>query len=170
MLKAALAAILYVSFEESIVPAKLNELPQDIDSCHSLIQEIFIQLLQSKQDNELLKQKLDYLLRSRFGQKAERVDPDQLRLFCAPAAEANAEDKQAVTVVQHERKGHGRKQRDLPHIRKEYTLPQEHLICSCCNGSLNKIGEEISEQLEYLPASMHIIEHARFKYACPQLC
>ena len=167
MLKVALAAILYLAFEESLVPTKMNELPQDIDSCHSLIQEIFVQLQQSKQNNELLKQKLDYLLRSRFGQKAERVDPDQLRLFCAPTVEANAEEEQIVSIAQHERKGHGRKKRELPHIRKEYTLPPEQLICSCCNDSLKKIGEEISKQLEYIPASMHIIEHARFKYACP---
>ena len=27
-------------------------------------------------------------------------------------------------------------------------------------------GEEISEQLEYEPAKMHVIEHARLKYVC----
>jgi transposase len=29
-----------------------------------------------------------------------------------------------------------------------------------------KIGEKTSEQLEYLPSSLHIIVHARFRYAC----
>jgi transposase len=31
-----------------------------------------------------------------------------------------------------------------------------------------RIGEAVSEKLEYVPASLHVIETARFKYACPQ--
>ena len=29
-----------------------------------------------------------------------------------------------------------------------------------------KFGEETSEQLEFIPASLLVIEHVRFKYAC----
>ncbi|MGE4104379.1 MAG: IS66 family transposase zinc-finger binding domain-containing protein, partial [Pirellulales bacterium] len=29
-----------------------------------------------------------------------------------------------------------------------------------------KIGTETSEQLEYEPASLYVVEHVRFKYAC----
>jgi transposase len=182
------------------VPIAINELPQDVNACHSLIQQMHValeqaqtavqdmhldlqqthaafkqmhaQLQQSHQDIELLKQQLQYLVRARFGKKSERVDsnPDQLRLFTLPAIEfeTKSQEEQTIITVQHQRKSHGRKKRDLPRIRQEYSLPTSQLVCQCCNSQLNKIGEDISEQLEYFPASMHIIEHARFKYACPQ--
>jgi transposase len=38
-----------------------------------------------------------------------------------------------------------------------------------CGAGLVKIGEETSEQLDYKPASLFVIEHVRFKYAC-QAC
>jgi transposase len=188
------------------VSIALSELPKDIDTCHSLIQEMHAdleqaqiamqemntkleqtqitaqemhsafqqmhtQLQQSNEDIELLKQQIQYLVRARFGRKSERIDsnPDQLRIFTLPAETLpgpTLEEKPAA-ILQH-RKGHGRKKRELPRIRHEYSLPQAELVCKCCNGQLNKIGEEISEQLEYVPASLHIIEHVRFKYACPQ--
>jgi transposase len=170
------------------VPIAIQELPQDIDACHTLIKkqhaeleqaqsavkemhssfkQMETQLQKSHNDVELLSQKVNYLLRVRFGQKAERVDHDQLRLFSAPTEIESKEVEKTITVAQHERKGHGRKKRDLPRIRKEYTLPEDKLICQCCNAQLKKIGEVVNDQLEYIPASMHIIEHAEFKYACP---
>jgi transposase len=140
-----------------------KELPQNIEDCHVAMQRM-------QRDIDTLTEKLNYLLRIRFGQKSERfVNPDQLRLFIPPTTEPQftTKEEQTITVIQHQRKGHGRKKRELPRVRQEYTLPEAELICKCCNGQLNKIGEDISEQLEYIPASMHIIEHARFKYACP---
>jgi transposase len=35
---------------------------------------------------------------------------------------------------------------------------------------LRHIGEEISEQLEYVPASLHVVQQACQKYACPKGC
>lgn len=154
------------------MPAVIDQLPADIESCHSMIRQLQAllqtQLQQHNNDVAILTEKVNYLLQARFGQKSERVNPDQLRLFTPPANETQieAQEESTSSVAQHQHKGHGRKKRELPRIRQEYTLPQSELICKCCNKSLNKIGEEISEQLEYVPASLHIIEHVRFKYAC----
>ena len=47
---------------------------------------------------------------------------------------------------------------------------QEHLpsACDCpaCGGSLKKLGETVSEMLEYVPASFRVIRHVRSKFAC----
>jgi transposase len=162
MLKLACGAIILLYFLEPNCLPLTKELPQDIESCHAAMQRM-------QKDIDLLTEKLNYLLRVRFGQKSERVDsnPDQLRLFSPPASEANPPEEKTIAVAQHERKGHGRKKRELPRIRKEYTLPEDKLLCQCCSAQLKKIGETISDQLEYVPASMHIIEHTQFKYACP---
>jgi transposase len=40
-------------------------------------------------------------------------------------------------------------------------------VCRECSAELKQIGEEVSEQLEYVPASFFVHVHARIKYACP---
>lgn len=39
-------------------------------------------------------------------------------------------------------------------------------MCSC-GCELKRIGEEISEQLDIVPAKIQVIRHIRPKYACP---
>src|SRR5690606_29283208 len=55
---------------------------------------------------------------------------------------------------------------DLPRETRPIDLADAEKICPCCNGDLHKIGEEKSEQLEYIPASLKVIEILRPKYAC----
>jgi transposase len=54
----------------------------------------------------------------------------------------------------------------LPRERIENRLPAEELPCPDCGHLRVKIGEEVSEQLEYVPASMRVLQHVRFRYAC----
>ena len=54
----------------------------------------------------------------------------------------------------------------LPRKRVEYELSAEELPCPDCGHPRTKIGEEVSEQLEYVPSSLFVIAHARFRYAC----
>src|SRR5262245_18236085 len=57
--------------------------------------------------------------------------------------------------------------RELPRQRVEIDVAEADKICAC--GHLKtRIGETMSEKLEYVPASLRVIETARFKYACPR--
>src|SRR3989442_13000520 len=57
--------------------------------------------------------------------------------------------------------------RGLPRQRVEIDVPEADKICACGHPK-TRIGEAVSEKLEYVPASLRVIETARFKYACPQ--
>jgi transposase len=50
----------------------------------------------------------------------------------------------------------------------EYDLPEAEKVCPCCQTPRLRIGTETSEQLDYQPASLFVVEHVRFKYVCPQ--
>jgi transposase len=67
-----------------------------------------------------------------------------------------------------QRKGHGR--RPLPdHLPREeviHELTDEERTCPCCGKLRKEIGSEVSEQLEFVPASLKVIQHHRKKYAC----
>ena len=42
--------------------------------------------------------------------------------------------------------------------------------CPQCQGELKRLGEEVSERLEYVHASLVVIEEVCQKYACPKGC
>lgn len=56
----------------------------------------------------------------------------------------------------------------LPRKRVEHDLPESEKVCHCCQGALHRMGEETSEQLDIIPATVQVLQHVRFKYACRQ--
>jgi transposase len=46
-------------------------------------------------------------------------------------------------------------------------LSEAERVCQGCGQARTVIGQEVSEQLDYEPASLKVIEHVRLTYACP---
>ena len=149
-------------------------LPDDVGLCHALIGQLHDTLAVQQRELQQLQHYVEQLLRARYGPRSEKIDPAQLALFEVQAseelAETNAaESSPAETVVrEHRRHGGGRRPlpADLPRTRVEYPLPPEQLPCPCCGQERTPFGEEVSEQLEFVPASLFVIQHVRLKYAC----
>jgi len=157
-------------------------LPGTLDDAHQLIADLHAHndKLRSKNDelqsvNAQLQHRIDQFLRHRFGQRSERVDPAQYELAfqeleaLEPSGESDAGDEPEVEVKGHKRrrKGHGRTRfsEDLPRERRE--LEPEDTTCPCCRQPMRRIGEESSEQVDYQPATLKVIQTVRPKYACP---
>ena len=145
---------------------KAPELPDSIEQCHALIQGLAA-------DNRQLHTRVEQLLRRLFGTRSERLDPNQMALFAEAWAAENAAPDETPEAEEEERtvrkkKGHGRKPlpEDLPRERVEHDVAPEEKVCACCGEEKQRIGETLTEQLEYVPASLYVIEHAQLKYAC----
>jgi transposase len=54
----------------------------------------------------------------------------------------------------------------LPVTRKVHDLAEADKPCPCCGKEREKIGEESSWQLEFIPGRFERIENVRIKYAC----
>jgi transposase len=126
-----------------------------------------------QQEIDQLQHFVQRLLRDRFGPRSEKVDPNQLSLFeeqdQEPAADdAAAPDEPSIVVQQHTRRDHrARKLPDsLPRELIEHDLSDAEKLCPDCGATRQRIGSESSEQLEFVPASLKVIEHVRYKYAC----
>ncbi|WP_444633880.1 IS66 family transposase [Cupriavidus oxalaticus] len=52
---------------------------------------------------------------------------------------------------------------ELPRQRIEYDLTEDQRICPCCQGSMHRLGEEVSEQL-HIEVKVSVLQHVRFKY------
>jgi transposase len=51
-----------------------------------------------------------------------------------------------------------------------FDLDEGQRHCPHCQAPMRRIGEDISERLEFVPASLHVIEEVRPKYACGKGC
>jgi transposase len=157
-----------------------DSLPDDPLILKQMIAELLATLQQRDRENEHLQHRLQQLLRRLYGPRAERYDPNQPLLFGdltasedkpppGPAATVPAdENSQAGAVAKKNGHGRGRLPATLPRIRVEHRLAEDACACSACGNKRVKIGEEISEQLDYQPASLFVCQHVRFKYACPK--
>lgn len=54
----------------------------------------------------------------------------------------------------------------LKRVRVEHDLPDAGKVCSCCQGALHRMGEDVTEQLHIVPAQVSVLQHVRFKYGC----
>jgi transposase len=146
-----------------------DPLPDDLETAHQLIRELLKTLAQQVHLNEKLQHQLEQLLRRRYGPKTERIDPAQLLLFAREVL-AQAEPAPAPTPAPSAPKkdGHGRKPlpASLPRKPVWHDVPPERRICPECGGERTCIGQDVREQLEFIPASLVVLEHIRPKYAC----
>jgi transposase len=146
-------------------------LPNDIDTAHRQIRELAETLRQQVVLNQKLQHQLEQLLRQRYGQKSEKVDPAQLLLFAheiLAQTEPTPPQTPSTDPAAAKPKGHGRKPlpASLPRKRIVHDVALEDRACPECGEERRKIGEEVREQLEYVPASLLVLQHIRPKYAC----
>jgi transposase len=133
------------------------------------------QLLSREREIEHLKLLLVKLHRMQFGRKSEKlarqIEQLELRL---EELESNRSEKerpapQATPLPSSSTPTAAKPtRRALPdHLPRE-TRRQEpkETFCPQCQGELRKLGEDVSEVLEYVPASFVVIRHVRTKLSC----
>jgi len=155
-----------------------NNLPADVAGCHALIAELVRELDVRDRKLRQTQHQLEQLLRWRYGQKSERIDENQLFFEALAAIQAQrpaspaSEPPPAAPARTAARPGHGRKPlpKHLPRRRVVFDLTAEQQHCPHCAANLRHMGEEVSERLEFIPASLTVIVEACQKYACPKGC
>lgn len=123
-------------------------------------------------ENEHLKLLVAKYRRMHFGQKAESQEQlGQLDLALAydPLAIQVAESMKPSPVANDaavEKRSSKRKPfpETLPRETVKY-MPQA-TCCPDCGGQFKPLGEDVSEMLEYVPASFKVVRHVRPKLAC----
>jgi transposase len=105
-----------------------------------------------------------------FGRKSEKLDRQieqlELRLEALEADEGAAPveiPKTTLTVPEQAPR------KPLPaHLPRDVQtyLPESGEKCPECGNKMRRLGEDVAEQLEYVPASFRVIRHVRPKFAC----
>jgi len=130
-------------------------------------------------ENEKLRVAIQTLKDMMFGKRSERlavIAAEQLALELndlaagttpPPAANDDAAAKPPVAPIkprQKPRRNIGALPKHLP--RCEVVLEPDTTACPCCEGRLHRIGEDVSEVLDVIPAILRVLRTVRPKYAC----
>jgi len=114
------------------------------------------------------------LRRMQFGRKSEKLDQQieqlELRLEDLETAQTESaapprDDRPQMTAAREHRKP---ARRPLPdHLPREtQTYEPEQAECPECGGALRRLGEDVSELLEFVPARFKVIRIVRPKLSC----
>jgi transposase len=148
-------------------------MPQAIEALPDDPNELKAMLLAERARNERLVQIIKEMQRHRFGRRAETLPEDQMLLALEDVeqteAGAAAEKESRSAAERSEAAGQRRRNRGaLPaHLpRIETIVDIEDKACPCCKGLLHKIGEDVSERLDIVPAQFRVLVTRRPKYAC----
>lgn len=117
---------------------------------------------------EAVRFQLAQLQRMVFGHKAERlnIDAQSGLLFDVTPPPAPAPRSREVSVVPKRKPVRSGLPAHLPREIEIIDLPEEEKPCPCCGGERHVIGEIVSEKLDYVPATLKVLEMRRPKYAC----
>jgi transposase len=170
-----------------MVPASLPDLDRlDSEALKALViakhtesMEQHKELTSSSHEIEHLKLVIEKYRRMIFGSKSEKLtgELEQLQfrleeLETAQAAEQAAEtasepaqtDPPSTDSKRRSRPSRKPLPEDLP--REVVTHLPPHTNCPDCGVAMRQFGEDVSEQLERIPATFKVIRHVRPKFAC----
>ena len=127
-----------------------------------------------------LSDQVAYLERMLFGRRSEKLhdDPHQSLLFASAeggeaqegqeAEEGSEENEEACSPRRGRKRHRGRRALPdhLPRCIHELHPPQEELTCPCCGERKVVFGQDVTEELDLVPAKFFVNRYVRFKYAC----
>ena len=145
---------------------------QTVHELHALLERLQGELKFQKTRNDALNFEVMRLKRWRFGSSSESLDTstqavlfDHILADTALEDQAAEEEKKPPTSAPRA-KGKAVRQAlpaSLPRIEHRHELTETHCACG---QALKRIGQEVSEQLDCVPAQFFVLRHIRGKYAC----
>jgi transposase len=152
-------------------------LPGDVETLQALLLKERAEHATAKDHDhaeiDRLRQIIKEMQRHRFGRRAETLDPDQLALGLEDveqeiaAGEAGTEavaPAEKTARAARRRTNRGSLPAHLPRI--ETLVDIEDKTCPGCRGALHRIGEDVAERLDIVPAQLRVLVVRRPKYAC----
>ena len=157
----------------AVLQAMLRSLQGDIQAKDARIAHFEARTQRLEQGNvhlqawiEKLKLEIARLKRAQFGQSSEKLSAqiEQLELIVEDC-EATQAEVAPQTLAWAPAKPAVRK--PLPeHLPRETVMHEPACECPDCGAQMVRIGEDVSEILEHVPASFKVIRHVRTKLSC----
>lgn len=163
------------------------DLPTDPEALRRLVQAQQAELVAARMalklrtlEIEKLKAQLARLRRQQFGRSSERLDQSiaQLELqieelevgdaaIMPPVPDTDTSEPDAEAIPAGPSSRRRPKREPLPdHLPRETMTHEAGCACPHCGGALRRLGEDVTEVLEYVPGHFKVVEHVRPKLSC----
>ena len=150
-----------------------KSLPEDPDELRAVSEQMAQHIQSQAYQIEKLKAELAGHRKARFGAKSERMDQlaldlqedDEIALAAENQhAKPSPGDDEATTKAPAKRQ-HSRK--PLPdHLDREDEILSPGEACHDCGGTLRQVGEDVTEELDYIPGHFVVRRFIRPRMAC----
>jgi len=158
-----------------MIPAALDQLSPDelrqlLVQSHAALQLKEQELRQRQHKIDLLTFELAYYKRQRYGAKAEQW-PEEQRLLFAETRETDltalTEELSRLSAPETPRTLSPARRHPLPAHLPRTDIHHEPDSTHCpCGGSMQRIGEDVAEKLDYTPGVFTVERHIRGKWVC----
>lgn len=151
-------------------------LQKENDRLQALLVETKMALATSEEARRRLEVIVGQLRHEKFGARSEKLHPDQHHLPLEDVEIAqgvlDAAQEKAERIIKGRsdsrsgapQRNRGRLPAHLPRV--EQIIEPKSKLCPCGCGEMAKIGEDISERLDLIPAQLRVLVTRRPKYAC----
>lgn len=150
------------------VPDELSLLRELVSTLRAALEQSQHSVAQFQKENELLRQKVEALVRKVFGSSSEKIDPTQLELLLQLSGSLAASKESATPApAKPVETGHRQKPQRAPRIPENLPVVEQVLEPAEVQNSPEQwrlIGQEISEQLDYEPGRFLCRRTVRRKY------
>jgi transposase len=151
------------------------DLPNDVEALKGIVlkhsaalEAAEARLIAQKLELEKLRFEIACLKRMRYGRSSEQLDAKitQMQLTLEDL-EASLAERPPEMVPPPKEPPAKPVRRPLPaHLPREDVVHETPCTCPACGGALRRLGEDVSEMIEYLPGRYQVIRHVRPKLSC----
>lgn len=162
-----------------------KSLPDDVELLKQMLLEQTQKLERklAQKDKRIAKlERVNQQLSDKLQQLLERYNLTQYQKFSPSSetyegegeilneAEQLIEDEPSATEAETaEKTTKPRRPRIAPELpRVDVIHDIDNKTCACCDHALHQMGEEVSEQIEFVPAQIRVLRNVRLKYSCRQ--
>ena len=150
-----------------------KSLPEDHDELRAISAQMARYILSQAYQIEKLKAELHAHRKVRFGSKSEGMgqlaldlsEDDEIAQAAEDQATEQSPDADEPTVQTRAKRQHSRK--PLPdHLAREEEILSVGEACEDCGGGLRQVGEDVTEELDYIPGHFVVRRFVRPRMAC----
>ncbi|WP_027672664.1 IS66 family transposase zinc-finger binding domain-containing protein, partial [Rheinheimera baltica] len=151
-----------------------STLPDDIETLKKMLLERDKRIAKLERVNQKLEDKLQQLLEQynlaqykKYSPSSESYQGDGEVLNEAEQLADEEPAQPEATQTEAEEPAKPRRPRiaaELPRVEVVHDITDK--TCACCGHALHRMGEEVSEQIEFIPAQIRVIKNVRPKYSC----
>jgi transposase len=152
-----------------------SDLPDDVEALKGMVREHSAALeaaealvISQKLELEKLRFEIACLKRMKYGRSSEQLDAKllQMQLTLEDLEASLAETPEELRPVPKEPRVKPVRRALPAHLPRQEIVHESSCSCPACGGELRRLGEDVSEMIEYIPGRYQVIRHVRPKLSC----